>query len=192
MDERLYAFLKYTAIALGLLWIGWTAYDGLFAQREPGDNAYLAGNRAFKDGAYDRALAAYEDALAADAGHIHALRGKARALMQLGRDEAALAAYDRAIERAPAFGPAYANRGILNDRMGRHRRALADYERALALTPELAEGPGWLTRFLRNQPEKPPTIAERAAYLRAELAKPEDERLLRLEQADSAQKPYEM
>lgn len=192
MDERLYAFLKYTAIALTVLWVTWTLYDGVFGDRAPGDTAYLSGNRAFADGRYERALAAYREALDANPEHLHALRGEARALMQLGRDEAALAAYDRAIRRAPDFGPAYANRGILHDRMGHHRRALADYERALALNPELAEGPGWLTRFMRNQPEKPPTVADRADYLRKELAKPSEERLLRVEEADAAQRPYEM
>jgi hypothetical protein len=40
---------------------------------------------------------------------------------------------------------------------------------------------------LRNQPEAPPTIADRAAYLRAELAKPESERLLRMPELDA---PY--
>lgn len=192
MDERLYAFLKYTALALGVLWVGWTLYDGMFGQRESGDTAYLAGNRAFKDGHYERALAAYEDALAANPVHLHALRGKARALLQLGRHERALAAFDRAIARAPDFGPAYANRGILYDRMGRYRRALADYERALALHPELAEGPGLLTRFLRNQAKKPPTIADRTDYLRSELAKPADKRRLRMKEADAAQRPYEL
>jgi hypothetical protein len=63
--------------------------------------------------------------------------------------------------------------------------------RALELDPELAEGPHWLTRFLRNQPEAPPTIADRARYLRAELAKPEAERVLRVPQIDAQQRPYQ-
>jgi tetratricopeptide (TPR) repeat protein len=75
--------------------------------------------------------------------------------------------------------------------MGRHEEALADYMRALELDPELADGPHWLTRFLRNQPEAPPTIADRAAYLRAELAKPEAERVLRIPELDAQQRPYQ-
>ena len=53
------------------------------------------------------------------------------------------------------------------------------------------EGPHWLTRFLRNQPEAPPTIADRARYLRAELAKPEAERVLRMPEIDAQQRPYQ-
>jgi hypothetical protein len=49
-----------------------------------------------------------------------------------------------------------------------------------------------LTRFLRNQAERPPTIADRAAYLRAELAKPEGERRLRVPEVDARQRPYKL
>lgn len=192
MDERRHPLLWATAALLTALWVGWTLYDGVFAPRGPGDTAFLAGDRHFQDGRYERALAAYQEALATDPGHLPALRGKARALAQLERPRAALAAYERAIAKAPDFGPTYANRGILHDRQGRHRQALADYERALELTPRLADGPGWLTRFLRNQPQAPPTIDERAAYLREELAKPEAERVLRLPAQDAAQRPYRM
>ena len=90
-----------------------------------------------------------------------------------------------------ALAATYANRGILLDTMGRHEEALADYTTALEIDREAAKGPHWLTRFLRNQPEAPPTIADRAAYLRAELAKPEGERLLRVPELDAQQRPYE-
>jgi hypothetical protein len=76
--------------------------------------------------------------------------------------------------------------------MGDYRGALDDYEKALALEPEVAEGPGFLTRFLRKQAEKPPTVADRARYLREQLAKPETERLLRLPEKDEQQRPYKL
>jgi hypothetical protein len=75
--------------------------------------------------------------------------------------------------------------------MGRHEEALANYTKALRLDPEIASGPHWLTRFLRNQREAPPTVADRARYLRAELAKPQDERVLRVPEIDAQQRPYE-
>ena len=91
----------------------------------------------------------------------------------------------------PDFGGTYANRGILHDRLGSYELAIADYARAMELDPELAEGPHWMTRFLRNQSDAPPTIADRLGYLRAELAKPEDERVLRVLEEDAEQRPYQ-
>ncbi len=190
MDNRLYAVLKWTAITLGAAWVAWTLYESFVVGRAPGDTAYLQANTYFEDGAYERALAEYDAALAEVPNHIHALRGRARTLMQLERYEEAERAYDEAISREPGFAATYANRGILFDRTGRYEQAIADYDKALALDAELTEGPHWLTRFLRNQPEKPPGIAERAAYLRAELAKPEGERLLRVPELDDQQRSY--
>ena len=183
--------LKAVAVAMAVLLLGWAVYDKFFAAPAPGDMAYFAGNRAFEDGDYGRAESDYRAALAAAPDHLFALRGLAQSLHQEGRYDDALAAYDEAIARAPGFGATYANRGILLDTMGRHEEALGDYTRALKLDPKLAEGPNWLTRFLRNQPAPPPTIADRAAYLRAELAKPEGERVLRLPEVDQRQRPYQ-
>jgi len=190
MDKRLYRFLVRTAIVLTLAWLGWSIYDGFFAHVEPGDRAYLSGQRFFEDARYTQALDEYQQALAEVPDHVHAWRGKARTLLQLGRYDEALMAFDEAIARAPDFAGTYANRGILYDRMGRHEKALADYERALEMDEGVAEGPGWLSRFLRLQPERPPTIEDRARYLRAQLAKPESERVLRVPELDEAQRPY--
>jgi tetratricopeptide (TPR) repeat protein len=190
VDKNHYRFLKWTAIALTLAWIGWSFYDSMISPRNPGDLAYLEGNNLFEDGEYQRALVKYDEALSDDRNHLHALRGRALSLMQLGRSTQALTAFNTAISLAPEFGGTYANRGFLHDRMGRYQEAIEDYERALALYPEVAEGPHWLTRFLRNQPQKPPNVAERAAYLRRELAKPEGERLLRVPELDAEQRSY--
>ena len=118
------------------------------------------------------------------------MRGKARSLLKLERFDDALKVFEEAIAREPEFGATYANRGIAFDLMGRYTDAIADYEKALSLDPELAEGPHWMTRFLRKQPDKPPGIAERAAYLRAELAKPASERVLRIPEQDQKQRSY--
>ncbi len=190
MDKNLYRFLKWTAIVLTLAWIGWSFYDSMISPRNPGDLAYLEGNNLFEDGEYQRALVKFDEALSEDRNHLHALRGRASSLMQLGQSTQALTAFNTAISLAPQFGATYANRGVLHDRMGRYGQAIEDYERGLALDPELAEGPHWLTRFLRNQPQKPPGVAERAAYLRLELAKPEGERLLRVPELDAEQRSY--
>jgi tetratricopeptide (TPR) repeat protein len=201
MADRTTRPLNGVALVLAVGFVAWAVYDRFFGSIAPGDMAYHAGHRAFEDGDYQRAAAAYRDALTENPDHVYALRGFARSLHLAGRHDEALVLYDAAITRAPeppqgdgeraARAADHANRGILLDTMGRHEEALADYDAALRLDPEVASGPHWLTRFLRNQPEAPPTIAERAAYLRAELAKPEGERLLRVPELDRQQRPHQ-
>lgn len=190
MDENLYRFLKYTAIVMVAGWIIWTIADTFFIDRIPGNTAFQEGEIFFEDGEYQRALRKYEEALQAKADAPHYVRAKARTLMQLGRYEESLRWFNQAVELQPYFGGTYANRGILYDRMGKYERAVADYEKAVDLSEEVAEGPHWLTRFLRNQPEPPPTVADRLAYLKQELAKPEEERLLRMPEIDKKQRTY--
>ena len=190
MDERLYQFLKWTAIVLALGWVGWSIYDSFVRDRAPGDLEFHEAETLFTDGFYERALAKYDQALKVAPDHLHARRSRARTLLQLERYGEALREFDEAIARAPDFAPSYANRGILHDRMGNYEQALADYDQALALDPELDEGPHWLTRFLRLQPEKPPTVGARARYLREQLAKPDSQRLLRVPELDQQQRTY--
>lgn len=73
--------------------------------------------------------------------------------------------------------------------MGRFEQALADYEYALYLDDGVADGPGWITRLL-HMDEPPPTVADRADYLRAQLALPEEERMLSMPEEDAAQRTY--
>jgi tetratricopeptide (TPR) repeat protein len=127
---------------------------------------------------------------------------EARSLRQQANEhyQSALDTYDRAIAQQSAMpetgrailGVSLANRGILKDRMGDYAGALEDYELALKHEPEVGEGPGFLTRFMRNQPEMPPTVADRARYLRQQLALPPSQRLLRLPEQDMEQRAYRM
>ena len=190
MDDRLTQVLKVVAIATVIAFVGWAVYEKFVVGNEPGDHAYHNADKLFEDGSYERAAATYREALAEAPDHLPALRGLARSLHKAGAQDEALAVYDQAIAQAPEFAGSYANRGILLDSMGRHEEALADYTRALQLDPAIAEGPNWLTRFLRKQADPPPTVADRAAYLRAELAKPERERVLLVPEIDAQQRPY--
>lgn len=191
MDERLYRTLKYVAIALGVAWVSWAFYDAFLTEGSSYARQIETGNKYFKDGEYAQALQHFEATLREHPGDLHALRGVARSLMQLGRHDEAMLAFDEVIANAPDFAAAYANRGILNDRIGNYAAAIRDYEKAAELDAELNEGPHWLTRFLRNQPENQATILERAAYLRAQLALPEHERVLRIPELDEKQRPYD-
>lgn len=200
MGSGLTQILKWVAISLVVAFIAWAVAEKFFISREPGDLAYHAANKLFEDGQYERAAAEYRQALSEDPDHLYALRGLARSLHLAGHHDEALALYDEAIAAVPdvpedegeraALAASHANRGILLDTMSRHEDALRDYEIALDLDPEIADGPNWMTRFLRNQAEAPPTIADRARYLRAELQKPEAERVLSDPDVDSTQRPY--
>lgn len=191
MDKRLYRFLKYTAIVMVLGWIGWSIHDGFVKPRDADAVAAAAAHRAFADGHYQKAHDGYAELLRDDPGNLDARRGLARTLLQMERYEEALVQFNQAIAADPDFGATHANRGILHDRMGHYERALADYRRAIELDPEVAEGPGWLTRFLRNQPEVP-TVGARADYLAAELAKPPGQRHLRDPDEDAEQRSYRL
>lgn len=190
MNERLYQVLKWVALTLALAWVGWTVWDSLLRERSPGDQAYFAAEKFFEDGEYERASQEYDRALRQGPNEPHVVRAKARTLMQLGRNDEALEWYNRVIDLQPYFGGTYANRGILYDRMGKYELAVADYEKSLQLDKEIGEGPHWLIRFLRNQPQKPPSVKERAEYLKQELAKPASERVLRVPEVDAKQRAY--
>ena len=190
MDDPVYKLLKSVALLLGAIFLGWMIWEGLLKESVPGEKAYEAANRYFEDGAYQQALEHYDAALQEDPQLLPAMRGQARSLMQMGKNQEALEIFNEVIYREPNFAPSYANRGILHDRMGNYEQAIADYEKSIELDAEMVEGPNWLTRFLRLQPEKPPTVADRAAYLRQELAKPESERVLRVPEEDEKQRSY--
>lgn len=190
MDKRLYRLLMVTAVILTLAWIGWMIYDSFVAHSEPGDYAYHAGSNYFADGHYQQALQAYDEALAENPEHLPALRGRAETLIMLDREEEAIAIYNRLIAMEPNNAGHYANRGIAYDHEGEHKKALADYQKSLSLDPEIGNGPGWLTRFLRNQPDRPPGIADRARYLSEQFALPPSERLLQVPEIDQSQRPY--
>lgn len=192
MEKTQYNVLMRIALLLTVAWIGWSIYDGAIREKSGGESAYHAGNKYFEDGLYEDALKSYRRAVAENPEFIHAKRGVARSLIQLQHNREALTALNDVIKQEPEFAASHANRGILNDRMGNYEEAIADYQKALQLNPELADGPSWLTRFLRNQAEKPPTILDRMKYLQAELSKPEDQRVLQLPKKDKEQRPYKL
>ncbi|TNF57020.1 tetratricopeptide repeat protein [bacterium] len=163
-----------------------------FSVREhfPGENKYRLANKYLEDGKYEEALEVFDQALVINPSHKVIRLGRGIALMEGKRYDESREEFDRAIELDENFAEAYANRGILNDRTGEFRLAVKDYRQALELKPDLAKGPGWLWRFLRNVQKKPPSIADRADYIEGELKKPENERLLRIPEVDAQQRMY--
>jgi len=178
-------------ITLSILGIvGFYYYKYTFMETTPGENRHRLANQYLEDGNYDEALQIFDEVLAENTEYKEAHLAKAITLLQMGRFDESRKSFDRAIGLDNHYAQAYADRGILNDRVGQYEAALHDYRKALKLNPELAEGPGWLWRFLRNIPDRPPTIADLADYLEGQLKKPESERLLRVPELDSKQRMY--
>ena len=191
MADPFHKALKALAILLVVGFVAFSLYDGLIRGRDDYTLAMGAAHRSFEDGRYQAALDGFDTALQLKPGDPPAIYGQAISHMQLNQFDQAMTSFDLAIAaesdlRNRAFY--LANRGILRDRLGLYRQALDDYNLALQLAPETAEGPGLLDRLLHNQAEKPPTIADRALYLRGELAKPEGERLLAVPAVDEQQR----
>lgn len=172
--------------------VAFVFYWRVGVEKTPGDYNVKTGNYRLEDGMYDEALKEFSEALTKNPEHVMAHLGLALTHMQMGEYREALKRFDLVIEKNPQLAAAFANRGILHDRLGEHRKALADYRKALELDPEILEGPGWLWRFMRNIDEKPPTIKDRADYLEAELAKPKEERLLKVPEEDEKQRMYKI
>lgn len=192
MENTQYKVLVKIALGLTIAWVAWSLYDGAFKEKLHGESHYHAANKYFEDGKFDDALISYQKAVVENPQFIHASRGIARSLMMLERYEEALDVFDKVIEKEPEFSASYANRGILHDRMHNYTAAITDYEKAILLNPEISKGPSWITRFLRNQAEKPSTILDRMKYLQAEMSKPEDQRILQLPEKDDEQRPYKL
>jgi len=159
-------------------------------ENTPGENDNRLANKHLEDGNFDEALLVFNDVLAQFPDYKDAHLGKAITLMQMGDLKNSRPSFDKAIELDNNFAQAYANRGILNDRTGNYEAAVKDYKKALEIEPEIAEGPGYIWRFLHNVSERPPTIADRAIYIESELKKPESERLLKIPEIDEQQRMY--
>lgn len=167
----------------------------------PGDYEVRQGDILLGDGKFTEAIGRFEAALAVSPGHRGAMMGRAIALLESGRQDEAEAAFsnlitflsgDMATDDATGtavLAAAFANRGILRDRSGRHEAALSDYRRALAIDAGAVEGPGLFHRILYGNAQ-PSTIAKRADYIEAQLALPEEQRLLRVPEADARQRMH--
>ena len=193
MGQKIKFDTKALPYIIGLLIIiGFIFYWRTGVEKNPGDYNVRKGNYRLEDGQYEEAVKEFSEALGKNPEHAMARLGLALTYMQMGRESEAIQEFNLVIELNPELAAAYADRGILYDQIGEHEKALADYRKAIELDEEILEGPGWLWRFMRNIDEKPPTIKERAAYLEAELAKPEDERLLRVPEVDEKQRMYKI
>lgn len=184
--ELLTPFIVFTCVVVFAVFY----YQYTMKETVPGENRFRFANQYLEDGNYDEALKVFDEVVSQNPDYAAAHMGRAITLMQLGMLDESMDAFNRAIILEEDFAAAYANRGILNDRMGRFKEAVHDYRKAVELEPEIAEGPGYLWRFLHNVADRPSTVADRADYIEKELQKPESERLLSVPELDEKQQMY--
>jgi tetratricopeptide (TPR) repeat protein len=90
-------------------------------------------------GQYDRAIAAYSEALRHDAENARAYNNRGYAWYQKGQKDKAVADYSAALRRQPEYVQALNNRGLALIDLGKVDEAIADFTKSLEINPlELA------------------------------------------------------
>lgn len=100
---------------------------------------YFQGDASYKNGDYDAAIVAYDQAIRIKPDFREALYNKGIALRRLGQYEAAIAAYDQALAIKPNDHKALYNKGVALDELGQYDEAVAVFDQALALKPDYYE-----------------------------------------------------
>jgi len=165
--DTVYKGIRYVGLGLILSSLWWAFYKGTSPEVNPGGLSFSRAVGFYTDGKYEDALHYYETSIREHPDFIHAKRGRARTLMQLGRDREALEAFSEVLEQDPNSSVSFANRGILQDRMGLYPQAIADYDKAIKMDPHLGKGLDWFTRLLQDRKEETQTLTERLQTLRS-------------------------
>ena len=169
--DTVYKVIRYIGVGLIFTSLTWALYKGAGPEIHPGGPAFSRAVGFYTDGKYDDALQNYETSIREHPEFVHAKRGRARTLMQLGREREALEAFNEVLEQDSGSAVSFANRGILHDRMGFYPQAIADYDKAIKMDPHLGEGMDWFTRLLQDRKEKTHTLTERLKILRNQTTK---------------------
>lgn len=96
---------------------------------------YQRGNMYYREGAYDRAIAAYSRAINLNPNYISAYINRGSVYTAKGNYDRALADYNRAVELQPRDPVSFFNRGNVYRKRREYPRALADYTEAIRLDP---------------------------------------------------------
>jgi tetratricopeptide (TPR) repeat protein len=164
--DKMYRVIRFCGIGMIFLSLGWAVFKSSTpSQQRP---SFAKAIRLYTDGKFEEALKFYNTAVLENPDFIHAKRGRARSLMQLGKDQLALDAFNQVLSIDPNSAVSFANRGILEDRMGLYDSAVEDYAKAIKMDPQLGKGLDWFTRFLQNRKEGGETLSERLEILRSQ------------------------
>ena len=164
--DKMYRVIRFFGIGMIFLSLAWTFFrSSIPSQQRP---AFAKAVGLYTDGKFEEALKFYTTAVLDNPNFVHAKRGRARTLMQLGQDQQALDAFNEVLSLDPNSAVSFANRGILEDRMGLFDLAIQDYTKAIKMDPQLGKGLDWFTRFLQNRKKEGQTLSERLKSLRSQ------------------------
>lgn len=105
---------------------------------------YERGEQLRKSGQHERALNAYNDALAINPAYAEAYWGRCYGFSNLRQYNNAIAACDKALQNKPDYYEAWWSKGNALDALQRYEEALAHYDRALSIKPDFSEA--WSNR----------------------------------------------
>ena len=109
--DRVYRIIRIFGIGMIFLSFGWAILKSSTpSERRP---SFAKAVSLYTDGKFQEALLYYETAISEDPDFIHAKRGRARTLMQLGEDSKALKAFDEVLKLDKESAVSFANRAIL-------------------------------------------------------------------------------
>ena len=164
--DKMYRVIRFCGIGMIFLSLSWAVFKSSTpSQQRP---SFTKAIGLYTDGKFEEALKFYNTAVLENPNFIHAKRGRARTLMQLGKDQQALDAFNEVLSLDPNSAVSFANRGILEDRMGLYDLAIEDYGKAIKMDPQLGKGLDWFTRFLQNRKEEGQNLSERLKSLRSQ------------------------
>src|SRR5215472_797187 len=86
---------------------------------------------------YDKAIAAFSDALKSDPDNVRILEARGVAYERKGQDDLAMADYNAALQKRPNYGAPYNSRGTLYLRKGALQSAQDDFTSAIRVAPKL-------------------------------------------------------
>ena len=90
------------------------------------------------NGDYDRAIAAFSEAIRLDPKNVNAFGNRGIAYAKKGDNDRAIADYNDVVRLSPNYANAFLNRGIAYGKKGDNDRAIADFTEAIRLDPKNA------------------------------------------------------
>jgi len=101
--------------------------------------AFLGGEKFYRDGDYDKAIAEYNRCISLKADYAEAYASRGNAYRRKGDVSRAIEDYSRAISLKSSYAEVYNYRGFLFAQRGELRRAIEDYTQAIRYKPDYAD-----------------------------------------------------